>query len=120
MYKRQVVWSFGVQWAFTQFVTAALAVTFYRRGAGGTVTKGVIPLIALIVIGVLGSFFVCVGVDAYQYWASHDMGVPATTFVLTAITDPVVLGGYGRDLAFFVLFGAIGTFSTLRSLRRKR
>lgn len=60
-----VLWHFGIQFAFTSFVLAAAAVYLYRIGAG-TLKKGVVPLIVVILAGTAVSFFACVALDAYD------------------------------------------------------
>ena len=115
-----ILWKFGIQWSFTSFVLAAASVYLYRAGSGGVLKQGVVPLIGLIVAGTVVSFFACVAVDAYGYWASEDIDGSPWAFVADNIFRPEVLGSYARDIAFCVVFATLGMFSTLRRVVRSR
>lgn len=111
-----ILWKFGIQWSFTSFVLAAASVALYRMGSGGQVRKGVLPLVVLILLGTVASFFVCVAVDAYTYFTDEALDGSPWEFILDNIFRPKLLAAYGKDIAFFLLFAGLGTFSTLRGL----
>jgi hypothetical protein len=115
-----ILWKFGIQWSFTSFVLAAASVSLYRAGSGGVLKQGAVPVIGLILAGTVASFFACVAVDLYHYWGTEDVGDSPWTFITDNILRPQVLGLYGRDIAFFVGFAALGMFSTLRRVVRAR
>lgn len=114
-----LIWRAHYVAAITSFALSAGAIWAYRKGSGGRLDRGIVPLLGLIVVGLVASFFACVASDAvayYDQYADPDAVMSKGEFVATAIRDTEVLGGYGKEIFFFVLFGALGAFTSLRSL----
>lgn len=116
-----VVWRLGFIASITSLVLAAGAVWLYDKGAGTPPRKGLVPLIALIVLGVVATFFAVIANDAWEAYDS--VVVPGTqdrmSFVMDSITDGHIIGEYTKDMWMFALFAVLGTFGTLRSLMAK-
>ena len=116
-----VVWELGFIASITSFVLAAAAVFLYGVLAGSAPRRGLIPLVLLIVLGVVGTFFVLVGWDAAaayddltaQFGPSE---MSKREFVTSSITDTEVLGAYAKDMALFFGFALLGIWTTLRGL----
>jgi len=113
-----VVWRLGFVASLTSFALAAGAVFLYAKGAGAAPRKGLVPLIVLILAGVVASFFAVIASDA---WDAYDAFVlPGTESRWTFISENVfrgeVLRSYGKDMAMFGLFAALGIFSIMRRL----
>lgn len=111
-----LVWQLGFLASITSFALAWLAVFLYTKGSGGGLRRGVIPLLALVLVGVLAAFLACIAWDAYRYWQEHGLGGSAAEFVIGATFDPAVLSQYGPQFLMFLLFAGLGVFSTLRGL----
>jgi hypothetical protein len=84
-----------------------------------------VPLIALILLGVVLSFFAVVASDLMEFY--DDMvasGLVPTIgkaeFVRTGMTDSEVLSEYGKDIAMFAVFAGLGIFGTMRRLVASR
>ena len=116
-----VIWRAGYVASLTSLVIAVGATMLYTRVAGTNPRRGLIPLIALILIGVAASFFAVVASDLIE---AYDQGVSAGLtptmgkgeFVRTGLTDSEVLSEYGKDMAWFGLFAVLGIFGTVRRL----
>ena len=117
------VWSFGFIASITSFVMAAGAVFLYRLAAGAPPRRGVVPLVALVVVGVVATFFLLVGWDAAQAYDELTAGMPADQvamgkgeFVRTSIFDGEILSAYSKDMLFFFGFAVLGMWSTLKNV----
>jgi hypothetical protein len=117
------VWSFGFIASITSFVMAAGATYLYRMAAGAPPRSGVVPLVGLVVVAVVATFFLLVGWDAAQAYDELVVGVPAdqlgmgkSEFVRTAMFDGEVLSAYGKDMAFFFGFALLGMWTTLKNV----
>lgn len=113
-----VIWRFGYIASITSFVMAALAAFLYAKGAGASPRKGALPLVLLILVGVVASFFAVVASDA---WDAYDKVVGSGAisrfgFLRTVMFDPEVLKSYGKDMAMFALFAVLGMFGIIRQL----
>jgi len=120
-----VIWRAGFVASITSLVIAAGATLLYTRVAGTVPRRGLIPLIALIVVGVVVSFFAVVAsdlIDIYDKAVSSGLTptVSKSTFVRKGLTDSEVLSDYGKDMAWFALFAALGIFGTMRRLLAAR
>lgn len=116
------VWNLGFIASITSFVMAAGAVFLYRLAAGAPPRKGIAPLVVLVVAGVVATFFLLVGWDAAEAYDELSVGVPddqlvmgKTEFVRTSMFDGEVLQAYGKDMAFFFGFAALGMWTTLKN-----
>lgn len=114
------IWQLGFIASITSFLIAAAAVWLYTRGAGTGPRAGLVPLIAVILVGVVASFLAVVVSDMVQFYNSPEgarLGWPsATSFVINNLFTSTVLGSYGTDMAMFGVFAALGIFGTLRRL----
>ena len=92
------------------------------EAAGAPPRKGIAPLVVLVVAGVVATFFLLVGWDAAEAYDELSVGVPddqlvmgKTEFVRTSMFDGEVLQAYGKDMAFFFGFAALGMWTTLKN-----
>ncbi len=116
------IWKLGFIASITAMVLSAAAVFLYQKGSGGPLVKGRIPLVLLIIVGVIIAFFACIAVDASAYYTDNappDSAISRFEFIRIMITDPEVIGSYGRDFLMFVLFAGLGAFGTIRALVSK-
>lgn len=117
-----IVWRLGFIASITSFVLAGGAVFLYAKGAGVAPRKGLVPLVLLIIVGVVASFY---GVIASDAWDAYDkFVVPGSETRWTFITDNIfrgdVLKEYRKDMAMFALFAGLGVYSTMRRLIASR
>ena len=83
------------------------------------------PVILLVALGVVASFFAVVVsdlVDAYDT-LGIEVQVPGLTkqeFVMDNVFNGDLLAEYGKDLAMFALFAVLGVFGTVRRLWASR
>ena len=113
------------QWGYiasiTSFVMAIAAGWLYTKGAGAPPRKGVAALIGVIVVGVIISLLTMLGWGLYSELAAE---YPDAAFgeimpvVLDNLFYPPVWSVFIKDAGIFVVFAALGTFTTLRQLRR--
>ncbi|GAA1479246.1 hypothetical protein GCM10009623_36920 [Nocardioides aestuarii] len=120
-----VVWELGFIASITSFVLAAGAVYLYGMLAGAPPRRGLVPLVAMIVLGVVATFFLLVGWDAAAAYDEivGDTVSPGMTkgeFVTSSLTDSEVLGAYGKDMALFFVFAALGRWTTLKGVISQR
>jgi hypothetical protein len=116
-----LLWRAGYIASITSLVIAIGATWLYTRAAGTNPRRGLIPLIALILIGVVISFFAVVASDLIEvYDDAVASGLVPTVgkseFVRRGLTDSEVLSDYGKDMAMFGVFAVLGIFGTLRRL----
>jgi hypothetical protein len=117
-----VIWRLGFIASITSFVMAGGAVYLYDRGAKTWPRKGLVPLILLILVGVVASFFAVIASDA---WDAYDKFVipgaqSRTSFITDNIFRGEVLKEYGKDMAMFAVFAVLGVYSTMRRLIASR
>jgi hypothetical protein len=118
------IWRAGYIAGISSLVISGGGVALYRFGAGTPPRRGLIPLIGLVVLGVVASFFAVVGSDLYDLWdllagpsADSAYSVPSRgAFIRDNITNGDVLSEYGTDGALFALFALVGVYGTLRRL----
>lgn len=117
------VWSFGFVASITSFVMAAGATFFYGLAAGAPPRRGVVPLVGLVVVAVVGTFFLLVGYDAAQAYdeitatmSSAEIGMGKSEFIRTSMVDGEVLGAYSKDMLFFFGFAVLGIWTTLKNV----
>jgi hypothetical protein len=119
-----LIWQWGFIASVTSFAIAAGAAWLYARGAGNPPRAGLLPLLGVIVLGVVLSFFAVVAADLVAFHATPEgagLGWPSTTeFVLAHLFDPEVLGSHAADLVLFVLFAVLGAVGTVRRLLQAR
>jgi hypothetical protein len=115
-----VVWRLGFIASITSFAMAAGAVYLYDKGAGTTPRKGLVPLVALIILGVVASFFAVIASDAWDAYDAFGFALPQSRlgFVGDNMFRGEVLKEYGKDMAMFGVFAVLGIFSTMRRLMR--
>lgn len=115
-----VLWNLGFIASISSFLIAAVGVFLYTKGAGTTPKRGIVPVVAVIVVGVVASFFAIVAADLVDYYGTPQgqaLGYPsAVQFVTSNLFNADLLTSYGTDLVMFVLFGALGVFGTMRRL----
>ena len=117
------IWNFGFIASITSFVMAAGATFLYGLAAGAPPRRGVVPLVVLVVLGVVATFFLLVAWDAAQAYDELVLDIPdgqvATgkgEFVRTAMFDGEILKSYGKDMAFFFGFAILGMWTTLKNV----
>ncbi|WP_148615059.1 hypothetical protein [Nocardioides rubriscoriae] len=116
-----VIWRLGFVAAISSLVIAFGAAYLYEAAAGRPARKGLVPLLLLIVVGVIVSFFAIVASDAYDVY--DDLGVIGLSrpaFIREAITEPEVLQEYGKDLALFGILAVVGIVGVGRRLLASR
>ena len=116
-----VIWRAGYIASITSLAMAIGATWLYTMAAGHPPRRGLIPLILLILVGVVASFLAVVASDLMEaYDAALATGLTTTMskaeFVRRGLTDSEVLSEYGKDMAMFGLFAALGIFGTVRRL----
>lgn len=116
-----LLWRAGYIASITSLVIAIGATWLYTRAAGSNPRRGLIPLIALILLGVVISFFAVVAsdlIEAYDDAVASGLvpTVGKSEFVRRGLTDSEVLSEYGKDMAMFGVFAVLGIFGTLRRL----
>jgi len=118
-----VVWRMGFLASITSFVIALGATMLYTKAAGAAPRKGLLPLIGIILFGVAASFFAVVASDAWTVYGDQNLAqydVSRMTFIRDNLFNADILRGYGKDMAMFFVFAALGIFSTLRRLLSAR
>jgi hypothetical protein len=117
-----LIWKLGFLASISSFVLAAGAAFLYTKGAGAPPRKGLVPLVLVVLIGVVASFFAIVASDLGDYYGTpngQSLGyLSEFDFVKANIFNFGILSTYGSELAMFVLFAALGTFGTLRRMAR--
>ncbi|QGN57915.1 hypothetical protein [Nostocoides sp. HKS02] len=115
-----LIWKAGFVASISSFLVAGSAVFLYRKGAMATPRRGLVPLIVVIIVGVVASFFAIVGADLVEYYNTpdgKDLGYPsAVDFVGANLFNLDLLKSYGSDLAMFAVFAVLGVFGTMRRL----
>lgn len=111
-----VIWQAGFVAAISSFALAAGAVFLYDKGAGAPPRKGLVPLIALIVVGVVAGFFAVIASDAWKAYDELPIAEDRITFVLNNIFEGEVIKAYAKDMVWYFGFAAFGVFGTLRRL----
>jgi hypothetical protein len=115
-----VIWKAGFVASISSFLVAGSAVFLYRKGAMATPRRGLVPLIAVIIVGVVASFFAIVGADLVEYYNTPDgqnLGYASVVdFVGANLFNGEVIKSYGSDLAMFAVFAVLGVFGTMRRL----
>jgi len=114
-----VVWRMGFVASITSFVIALGATMLYAKAAGTAPRKGLLPLIGIILVGVVASFFAVVANDAWTFFDEENLGATGVSrfdVVTDLMFNGEVLRGYGKDMAMFFVFAVLGIFSTLRRL----
>jgi hypothetical protein len=115
-----VAWRLGFITAITSFILAAAAVFLYAKLAGAPPRRGLAPLIVLVVVGTVVTFFLFIASDAAQAYddALASVGGDATmsksAFVREAMFDSEVWSAYTKDALFFLGFAILGMYSTLK------
>jgi hypothetical protein len=115
-----LIWKLGFVASISSFLMAGAAAFLYVRGARTTPRKGMVPLVAVILVGVAASFFAIVAsdlVDAYGTPAAQEAGYDSVvSFVSANLFYGPVLKEYTTDLVMFLVFAALGVFGTMRRL----
>jgi len=120
-----VIWRAGYIASVTGFAMAAGAVWLYVLLAGARPRKGLIPLVLLVILGVVVSFFAVVASDLGDVYNTliaqtseldRAMAPSKTDFIKDNLFRGEVLSSYGKDIAMFGGFAALGIFGTLRRL----
>jgi hypothetical protein len=111
-----LVWRAGYIASITSLLTAISAAFLYQAGAGAPARRGIVPLVLVIVFGVVASFYTMyisdlgLAFDQFGGVGSKREFIRANLFNLEAIS------AYGTDLLFFIGFGVLGVFGTVRRL----
>ena len=117
-----IVWRLGFVASITSFVLAGGAVYLYDKGAGTTPRKGLVPLVLVILVGVIASFFAVIASDAWDAYGKIGFALPQSrlSFIGDNIFRGEVLKEYRKDMAMFALFAGLGVYSTMRRLIASR
>jgi hypothetical protein len=119
-----LLWKMGFIASISSFLVAGGAAYLYTKGAGTAPKRGLVPLIGVIVVGVVLSFFAIVVADLLEAYNTPDvqaLGYPsALEFVRSNMFYGDYLASYGTDLVMFVVFALLGVFGTLRRLLQAR
>lgn len=114
-----VLWRIGFVASFTSYVIAAGAVVLYLKGAGAAPRKGLIPLIVLILLGVVVSFYGAYLSDLMQAYSTLELdkaGVSRMQFWRDNVFVSQWLTDNGLSAAIFFGFAALGAWRTLSGL----
>ena len=118
-----IIWNVGFIASIVSFGVAVLAVFLYRRGSGGTISRGgAIRVILIVIVTVALSLFV--GVVSEVAIALGDVAGISPIDALTApqfwpvfnqiLAEPDVQKELLPAIGLGILFAALGCFSTLR------
>ena len=118
-----VIWRLGFVASLSGVVVAAGAALLYVRGSGGRVKKGIPVVAAVIVLGIVVSFFAAVATDLWTVFPQLDPEITSGyagrgSFVAANLFYGPVLAEYTRDIVLFALFGVLGGFGTILRLVR--
>lgn len=116
-----LVYQLGFIASITSFAMALAAVWLYVKGAGAPPRAGIWPLIGVIVVGVIIALVAMVGWSLYSELARQYPDATAgdlLPYTFELLLNPEVWSYIGTDVLIFVGFAALGTFTTLRQLRR--
>jgi len=111
-----VVWRLGFIASITSFVLAAGAVYLYAKGARTAPRRGLVPLVAIILLGVVACFFGVIASDAWDAYDELPMYESRLSFIGNNIFRGEVIKEYSKDMGMFALFAGLGIFSTMRRL----
>ncbi len=116
-----VLWDLGVVASISSFIIAIGAFYLYVKGAGSAPRKGMVPLLLLILIGVVASFFALVANDLWRAFPQIvQPGIESRlTFVSDNVFNPSVLRFYEHDAFWYSLFAVLGIFGVFRRLIRR-
>ena len=113
-----VIAQLGFIAAVSSFVIAFGAAYLYELGAGRPARKGLVPLVLLIVLGVVASYFAVIASDLWDAYDEAGITDPSRLgFVREFLFSPgdVFQEPY-KDLPFFAIFGVLGIFGVVRRL----
>jgi len=113
-----VLWRIGFIAGLSSFAIAGGGTLLYVKGAGAAPRRGLPPLLLLIVLGVVASFFAIVASDLWDVYGKLNLdGVESRfTFVKDNLFHGELLRHYGKDAAMFAVFAVLGMFGTMRRL----
>jgi len=117
------VWQLGFVASITALAMAVAAIWLYAKGAGAAPSKGALPLIAVIIVGVVASAVGIIAADAFRYLAEEYPGLAMgdqVAFVAENLGNAKVWQSYAGDIAMLSLFAALGTFRVIRQLGRAK
>lgn len=107
--------------SITSLLMAGGAVWLYNKGAGSPPRKGIVPLVAIIVAGVIVTLFAILAFALYSEIMAEYPGAPSGDvwgLVMENLFYPPVWSAFAGDAAMFVVFAALGAFGTLFQLGR--
>ena len=115
-----VIWKLGFVASISSFLIAAAGTFLYAKGAGSAPRRGLVQLVAVILVGVAASFLAIVAADLVEFYNTpkgQSLGYPSVvSFVSGNLFTGDLLSSYGSDLVMFVAFAALGVFGTVRRL----
>jgi len=120
-----ILWQFGFVASITSFLMAWLTLWLYIKGAKAAPHKGIPAVIAVILIGAVLCLVGAIVSDAYVAFSQQYSGMSVGDLLgasFGVLGDPEVWSAYGINIVIFIVFAALGIFSTLRRLggRRRR
>lgn len=115
-----LLWKLGFIASISSFAIAASAIWLYQFFAKSKPVRGAYPLIGVIIIGVVASFFSVVAFDLYTLYDNPPIGyeylVSRTEFITSNILNGELLAEYGGDIAMFVLFAVLGVAGAFKTI----
>lgn len=113
-----VLWRIGIIAGLSSFVIAGGATALYIKASGTAPRRGLPPLVALIIVGVVISFFAVVASDLWDAYAKLPLdGVESRTqFIKDHLFNGEVLRSYKKDGVFFAVFAVLGMYGAMRRL----
>lgn len=111
-----VVWRAGYLASVTLLVMGFAAALLYELGARTTPNRGAIPLLTLVLVGMVASFFAVVASDLWDLYDTRPRKASRTDFIKERILDPEVLGELQPEILLFVVFGLIGIGAVVRRM----
>ncbi len=113
-----LLWKAGYIASITSFLIALSSVFLYTKGAGAPPRRGLVPLVLVILVGVVASFYTMYISDlglAYDTLAGS--GAPEKgEFIRANLFNTEAISAYGSDLVMFLLFAVLGVVGIVRRL----
>lgn len=117
-----VLYQFGYIASITSFLMVAAAGWLYAKGAGTAPRAGLPAFIIVVVAGVIVSLLAMLGARLYSELAT-DYPTATPGEIIPVVFDnlfyPPIWQVFAMDALIFVGFAALGTWGTLRQLRRQ-
>ncbi len=114
-----ILFEAGFLAAISGALMAGGAVFLYDKGAGRAPRRGLVPLVTLIVTALVAGIAAALFVDVYRGYPS----LPAELRTVMSRGEFIreefsqyLFADYGKDIALYFVFAALGVFGTFRRL----